>query len=157
MARLRKMPETLEGHYTKRQLLDKEHEANAAKSPRDLFHAMPDDLIDETARNEWKRITGILEEVELVGDLDICNLIGYCNAYSLYVKATKSAAAQSMILETSKGGVMQNPLINIQDKYAAQMRNFATKAGLSIDTRLKYATLKVKKSDDEIEDAFGNI
>lgn len=156
MARLRKMPETLEGHYTKRELLDKEHEANAAKSPRDLFHAMPDDLIDETARKEWKRITGILEEVELVGDLDICNLIGYCNAYSLYVKATKEAAAKPMVIDTNKG-LMQNPLINIQDKYATQMRNFATKAGLSIDTRLKYATLKVKKSDDEIEDAFGNI
>lgn len=157
MARPRKTPGTLEGNLTKREIAQKEQEANAAKSPRDLFHSIPDNLIDDIAKEEWKRITKTLEEMELVGDLDICNIIGYCNAYSLYVKATKAAAAQPMILETSKGGVMQNPLINIQDKYAAQMRNFATKAGLSIDTRLKYATLKVKKSDDEIEDAFGNI
>ena len=157
MARPRKTPGTLEGNLTKSQIAQKEQEADAAKSPRDLFHSLPDDLIDENAEREWRRITKILEDIDLVGDLDICNLIGYCNAYSLYVKATKEAAAQPMIVETSKGGIMQNPLINIQDKYAAQMRNFAAKAGLSIDTRLKYATLKVKKADDEIEGAFGNI
>ena len=88
--------------------------------------------------------------------MDAANLIGYCNAYSLYVQATKALAGSPLIIETEKG-IQTNPATRVQDMYAKQMRDFAVKAGLSVDTRLKYAALKVKEEDDEIEDDFGDI
>ena len=59
-------------------------------------------------------------------------------------------------METERGSV-KNPLISVQDTYAKQMRDFAMKAGLSVDTRLKYAALKTKNDTAELEDEFGDI
>ena len=51
----------------------------------------------------------------------------------------------------------ENPLIVVQKKYAEEMRKFASLCGMTIDSRLKAATMKVDKIEDEIEDEFGDI
>lgn len=145
------------GHHTKAEIATMELENQTATATRSCFTgAPPKDLIDKTAKAEWKRITGILDPMEIVGDLDKAALIGYCNAFSLYKRATSELAAAPLVLETERGSV-KNPLISVQDTYAKQMRDFAMKAGLSVDTRLKYATLKVKKDTDDLEGEFGDI
>lgn len=45
----------------------------------------------------------------------------------------------------------------IQKKYAEEMRKFASLCGLTIDSRLKAATIKIDKVENEIEDEFGDI
>ena len=42
-------------------------------------------------------------------------------------------------------------------KYSDEMRKYASLLGLSIDSRLKLASLKGKKKNDEINDEFGDI
>lgn len=145
------------GHHTKAEIATMELENQTATATRSCFTgAPPKDLIDKTAKAEWKRITGILSDMDIVGDLDFYALLGYCNSFSLYKRATLELAASPLVSETERGTV-KNPLINVQDTFANQMRNFAMKAGLSVDTRLKYATLKVKKDTDDLEDEFGDI
>lgn len=145
------------GHHTKTEIATMELENQAATATRSsLTGTPPKDLIDRVAKNEWKRVTGILADMEIIGDLDYYALIGYCNAFSLYKRATTELAAAPLVSETERGTV-KNPLINVQDTFANQMRNFAMKAGLSVDTRLKYATLKVKQDTDDLEDEFGDI
>ena len=145
------------GHHTKTEIATMELENQAATATRSCFTgAPPKGLIDKTAKAEWKRITGVLSNMALVGDLDFYALLGYCNSFSLYKRTTLELAASPLVLETSRGTV-KNPLINVQDTFANQMRNFAMKAGLSVDTRLKYATLKVKQDTDDLEDEFGDI
>lgn len=145
------------GHHTKAEIATMELENQTATATRScLTSAPPKDLIDKTAKAEWKRITGILSDMDIVGDLDLYALLGYCNSYSLYKRATSELATAPLVSETERGTV-KNPLINVQDTFANQMRNFAMKAGLSIDTRLKQAALKVKKDAEAVTDEFGDI
>lgn len=153
----RKPIELHTGHRTKVEIATQELENQAATGPRSCFSGSPPkDLIDKIARAEWKRVTKILEDMEIIGDLDYYALIGYCNAFSYYRRATMELADKPLTVETERGTV-KNPLINVQDTFANQMRSFAMKAGLSIDTRLKQAALKVKKETDDLEGEFGDI
>ena len=45
----------------------------------------------------------------------------------------------------------------VQKKYAEEMRKFASLCGMTIDSRLKAAAMKVEKVKDEIKDEFGDI
>ena len=61
---------------------------------------------------------------------------------------------------TDKDGnetVKEHPLINIQKKYAEEMRKFASLVGLTIDSRLKAAVVKKGQYDDTIHSEFGDI
>lgn len=144
-------------HHTKEELMIMQEENTAATGSRNCFSGRPPkELIDTNARAEWKRITAILSDMEIIGDLDLSALIGYCNAFSLYRRATTELSTAPLVLETEKGSV-KNPLISVQDTYAKQMRDFAMKCGLSVDTRLKYAALHLNKKDEETEEEFGGI
>ena len=145
------------GHHTKAELARLEAENEAATATRKCFDGPPpNELIDENAKKEWARITDILKDMEIIGDLDLFSLIGYCNAFSLYVKTTNELKTAPLTVDGA-GGLKQNPLVRIQDLYAKQMRDMAMKCGLSIDYRLKCAAMKVNKEDDEVEDMFGDI
>lgn len=145
------------GHHTKADIERLNAEDAVATGTRKCFSdTPPDELIDTIAKDEWLRITDILNDMEIIGDLDKSSLIGYCNAFSLYRRATAELATTSLIVETQRGPA-KNPLISVQDTYAKQMRDFAMKCGLSIDYRLKCATLKVKSDNDEISGVFGDI
>ena len=50
-----------------------------------------------------------------------------------------------------------NPWVDLQAKYAEQMRKAASKCGLDINSRLKAATLKVEEMEEEIGNEFGDI
>lgn len=121
----------------------------------------PSWLIDPVAKKEYKRILKDLKKIEIVGNLDLSNMAGYCNAYALYRRATEQLSKQELIVEkVSASGCVydaENPLIMVQKKYAEEMRKFASMCGLTIDSRLKAATAKVDKIEDEIEDEFGDI
>lgn len=142
-------------HHTKAELAVMEEENQVATCSRSCLEGKPPkELIDTKAKAEWKRIAAILQDMEIIGDLDKYALIGYCNAYSLYNKITEELSKQPFLLETEKGR-STNPLINVQDRFAKQMRDFAVKAGISVNTRLTLASVKVKKDDDEIANEFG--
>lgn len=119
----------------------------------------PEWLVDEVAKKEWTRLVKELKEIDIIGNLDRNNLGAYCNAYACYVRATKELKEQKMCVyrETRTGSiVVKNPLIDVQKSYAEEMRKFASLCGLTIDSRLKAATIKAKK-EDEVGDQFGGI
>lgn len=145
------------GHHTKEELAIMEAENNAATCGRScLTGRPPKELIDARARAEWKRVTGLLADMDIVGDLDRFSLVAYANAWSLYVKSTLELAEQGLMIETEKGPV-KNPLINTQNTFWEQLKAAAAKAGLSVDTRLKHAALKVKDETDEMTTRFGDF
>lgn len=132
-------------------------EEKKAYGSRETFEVMPADLKDETARKEWTRITKVLSNMDIIGDVDYYSLIGYCNAWSVYLEATNKMKGEPLVLETEHG-CKANPIIAVQDRAAKQLRDFATKAGLSLDTRLKYAALATRVEEKQtITDEFGDI
>lgn len=120
----------------------------------------PPRWLDTVAKKEWKRIIPDIKKIDFLGDLDLNNLAGYCEAYSNYRKATEELAASTLTLEifTESGRkVVENPLIGIQKKYADEMRKFASLCGLTVDSRLKIGSVKVNKQEENIERRFGAI
>ena len=47
------------------------------------------------------------------------------------------------------------PLVDVQKKYAEEMRRFGALCGLTFDSRLKAGAMKVEKQQDEIYEKFG--
>lgn len=85
---------------------------------------------------------------------------GYCNAYANYIKATDILKEQTYYIdrETRNGViVVKNPMVDIQTNYANEMRKFASLCGLTIDSRLKAAVTKTEKTEEMIQERFGNI
>lgn len=160
MSRNRKPIAMQKGNLTVLQQVNRQSEEQSITVGREHLDTAPSWLIDEVAENEFYRIVKELNEINVIGNLDLNNLGCYCNAYSMYLKTTKELAKQKMILkrETAYGTIsVENPLINIQKKYAEEMRKFASTCGLTIDSRLKVATTKTTKANMELEQKFGNI
>lgn len=149
------------GHLTKLQTAQKKQEEDCVKVGKDMLLIPPKYLADKKAKDEYKRITAELDKTDMVGNLDINNIAGYCNAYSFYLKATKELKGQPLtekrIQKDGSEITVENPLINIQKKYADEMRKFASMCGLTIDSRLKQAVVKVNKDDTELERKFGAV
>ena len=148
------------GHLNNDVKKQKELEEYLIKSNSDKIEA-PSWLNNELAIEEFCKLANELKEIDIITNLDVNNLATYCQAYSKYVEATIELNNQTLtIRKTMPNGainIVENPLINIQKKYAEEMRRFAGLCGLTIDSRLKFATVKVEKLNNELEEEFGEI
>ena len=154
-------------YYAQRSHLTNEEKESSAQAEalvtvgREDLNKPPTWLVDTVAKKEFKRIVRELNEIEIVGNLDLSNIGGYCNAYSYYRKATAELKGASLTITAyDKDGnevIKEHPLVNIQKKYAEEMRKFASLVGLTIDSRLKAAVVKKGQLDDGIESEFGDI
>ena len=156
MSRNRKVLDMSTGDLTKKVRAEKAAQSSMiVQSPEDL-DKLPEDLNDTKAKKEWKRVVPELKTMDIVGRLDISNLVAYCNAYSKYCEATKALRGEPLTVP-SPSGMKENPLINVQIKYADQFRKFADQCGLTINSRLKWAATKTKQQEEQIESEFGAI
>ena len=156
MSRNRKVLDLSTGDLTKKVRAEKATQsAMIVQDPSDLDR-LPQDLNDTKAKKEWKRVVPELKKMDIVGRLDITNLVAYCNAYSKYCEATKALRGQPLTVP-SPSGEKENPLINVQIKYADMFRKFADQCGLTISSRLKWAATKTKQQEEQIESEFGAI
>lgn len=161
MGRARKPLNMQKGNLT----VDRQNEIGMAEEMvtvgREQLEKLPTSLVDSVAKKEYKRVVTELNKVNVVGNLDLNNIVGYANAYSYYLKSTKELKKQSLTVERyTKTGDMymaENPLINIQKKYAEEMRKFSALCGLTIDSRLKAATVQLGKESDDIDSEFGDF
>ncbi len=149
-------------HLTKEEIEQKEEQENLIIVGREDLQKPPSWLIDIRAKKEFERIVKNFENIEVIGNLDLNNIAGYCNAYSMYIKATQEfKKAKDLIItkQMTNGAYTEipNPIIKIQRQCAEEMRKFASLCGLTIDSRLKLAVQKTTKERQDIEDDFGDI
>lgn len=144
------------GHLTKSQQTKRYTEQELVKTDNKYFQTPPDWLTDETAVKEYKRLVKAMKNMDMLGDLDANNLACYCNAYSNYLKATSLVQEEGLVVHGEKGDY-ENPLVGIQIRYAKEMRDFARLCGLSIDSRLKFAAVKLDEMTENIDSEFGEI
>lgn len=161
MARPRKIKDLQTKHLTQEEQINKELEEEFAKTARDQLEKAPTWLRDNLAKKEWKRLVEQLKSLEVIGNLDVNNLGAYCNAYSSYVEATKNLKKESMLIKyTNKSGAtnqIEHPYIRIQLKYSDEMRKYSALLGLSVDSRLKIASILNEKVKSDIDNEFGDI
>ncbi|MBD5643198.1 phage terminase small subunit P27 family [Clostridium botulinum] len=161
MARPKKMLSIQEGHLEKKQQEEKKLQEQIIQTGMEQLEKPPKWLRDSLAKKEWKRLVEQFKTLSVISNLDLNNLGAYCNAYSSYIEATKELKGQPLTIEyTNKGGatnIIENPLIKIQLKYSDEMKKYSSLLGLTIDSRLKIATLKLTETKKEIVDEFGDI
>ena len=147
-------------HFTNQQIAERELAEELVKGKSDNLKA-PAWLKDKVAKKEFKKLVEELSEIDIISNLDVNNLASYCEAYSNYVQATEELNGQSLTFQKCMPNgaytTVENPLIKIQKLYAEEMRRFASLVGLTIDSRLKFASAKVKEVNEEISDEFGEI
>ena len=148
-------------HLTIEEKVRKEQEEEIVTTGKEQLEKVPKWLVDSVAKKEYKRIVSEFDKINVVGNLDLNNIAAYCNAYSFYLKATNELKGQSLtverIMKNGEVGLFKNPLIDVQRNYADEMRKFASLCGLTIDSRLKVASVQVNKTEKTIEDDFGDI
>lgn len=160
MSRARMPVDMQSKHLTNAEKEEKGQQEEILILGKEQLENPPDWLIDEVAENEFIRVTNELSSVNLVGNLDLSNIGGYANAFSTYVHAIESLRGKtSVVKEVTKSGVklVENPYLKIRDNAASEMRKFGALCGINVDGRLKLATIKTTKNDEEISDEFGDI
>lgn len=160
MGKTRKPIDMQKAHITLVEKQNRKMEEESVTTGNNQLKTPPKWLINDTARKEWRRIVKELNKINIVGNLDYANLGGYCNAYANYIKATDILEEQTYYIdrETRNGViVVKNPMVDIQTNYANEMRKFASLCGLTIDSRLKAAVTKTEKTEEMIQERFGNI
>ena len=160
MGALRKPLEFQKGRISNQKRQEKALEEKLVTVSCDQLTKPPSWLRDTLAKNEWKRLVEIFEEIGMIGNLDYNNLGAYCNAFSSFVDITKQLKNQDYLINhTNKVGatnIAKNPLITIQQSYSEEMRQYSKMLGLSIDSRLKAAP-NIRKNSPDNGSEFGDI
>lgn len=153
MARPRKPTAIQTGKISSIDKLKKRRQEQSVMTKANQLTRPPAELIDEVAAVEWRRVVKELKKIDIVGNLDRANLIGYCNAYSRYVKAVEWFKAHPNCQDPEQLGYYSNQM----DRQGKIYSSFGGKMGLDINSRLKLAAVKAQKEEDALEQKFGAI
>lgn len=147
----RKPLELQKGHLTKKEIEERKLEEQSIFVGKEQLQNVPDWLIDETAKSEWKRLVKEFSGNSLINNLDYNNLGAYCNAFSRYTLITKRLGTKII------GGELANKLITLELKYSDEMKKYASLLGLTAEGKLKALNAGGEKNKKDLEDEFGEI
>lgn len=160
MSRARIPLEMQKKHLTNVERAEKEDQEEILILGKEQLENPPSWLIDCIAKNEFIRVVNELSSVNIVGNLDLSNIGGYCNAFSTYVNAIEKLKNKPLLVKEVTNGrvkLVENPYIKVRDNAASEMRKFGSLCGINVDGRLKLATITTTKNDENIIDEFGDI
>lgn len=153
MARPRKDTTALQGSYTKEAMKERLENENRLKGKTDKLITPEIVKIDEVALAKFEELVEELKEVDVIANVDVDLLGGYCTSYSGYVRATKMLMMQSLVEEQENklGAItkMQNPYIKVQQSYLDRMIKIASLFGLSPADRTRIAHLNPSDKNDK--------
>lgn len=151
MSRNRKRLNEQKGNLTREQQENIRMTEEASQVDDDQLKYAPRWLIDDEAKKEWHRLITELKKAGLVCNLDRNNIGMYCNCYSDYLKICRR------LKEVTPADEEYITLIRARKSLIDDMMKISRTCGLTIDSRLKAGQIKVDKTADAIEDAFGDI
>ena len=102
----------------------------------------PPHLSDE-AKVEWGRVSEELFKVGLLSGLDRSALAAYCQSYARWVQAERAIGEMArrdqltggLMIKTTNGNAIQNPLVGTANKAAADMVRYAAEFGMTPSAR----------------------
>jgi P27 family predicted phage terminase small subunit len=97
------------------------------------------------AHVEWKRIAPQLFRAGLLTNVDVSALAVYCAAYARWQDAEEALARQreqddftcGLLIKTTNGNVIQNPLVGIANRAALLVRLLGSEFGLTPASRTR--------------------
>ena len=151
MARPKKPLDNMTGHWTKEQIEQKKYEENLIKIDDKNIKA-PNWLKDRVAKQEFKRLVALLEKIDIICELDITTLGLYCQTYAKLVEIVKELEQEELVIDGKP-----NPKVKMQLQLSEELRKLGNELGISLSSRLKFATSKAEQERDEVKDEFGDI
>ncbi len=104
----------------------------------------PPSWLSREAKAEWRRVVPGLTQLDLVKPEDRATLATYCETWATYVTATRIVQREGVTaVNPDSGRVSMHPAVQVQDKAATQLRQYATHFGLT-----PAAERHVSKRDD---------
>jgi P27 family predicted phage terminase small subunit len=123
----------------------------------------PPAFLDDYAQKEWVIISDSLYALGLLTEIDINTLAAYCGAYSRWRHAEEGlnilkqkGDLNALVIKTTTGNWIQQPLIGIANKAAADMVRYASEFGMTPVARAKLGTAP-SKEDDKFEKLIGLV
>lgn len=93
--------------------------------------AIPPGWLTKHAREEWDRIAALLEPLGLLTNVDVAAMAAYCEAMSIFRKATEAIKKSGITIEAGNGTTIPHPAVQIQRSAMKVVREFAVEFGLS--------------------------
>ena len=105
---------------------------------------VPPHLCDD-AKVEWGRVSSELYRMGLLTGVDRAALAAYCQSYGRWARAEVALAKMSekdlltggLLIKTSNGNAIQNPLVGIANKAASDMVRYAAEFGMTPSARTR--------------------
>ena len=109
------------------------------------------------ARAEWDRVSADLYKVGLLSKIDRAALAAYCQSWAIWAQATKALAEMAkrdeltggLMIKTTNGNAIQNPLVGTANKAAADMVKFAVEFGMTPSARSRINAAEPSENDDD--------
>lgn len=143
----------LEGNRGRRKLNENEPQ------PRGDIPNCPS-FLTKGAREEWRRMMPILESARVMTAADMACLAGYCQAYGRWKEAEeelkkiekKRDGNSGILIKTSNGNVIQNPLLGIINRQLMIMNRFSTELGITPSSRSRIVVGNSEEESNSILD-----
>jgi len=105
----------------------------------------PPPHLSEDARVEWDRIVHVLVGLHMMTPVDRAPLAAYCEAYGRWVQAEralrtmaeKDLVTRGLMIKTTGGNLIQNPLVGTANKAMADMVRYAAEFGMTPSARAR--------------------
>ncbi len=101
--------------------------------------------LNAVAKEEWARLSLELFRLRLLTTADTSTLAGYCQSYGRWVQAERAIARMAekdqltggLMIKTSNGNAIQNPLVGTANTAMRDMLRFAAEFGLTPAARAR--------------------
>lgn len=104
---------------------------------------MPPEFMNDDARLEWERIAPEVYHLGLLTVADVQTLAAYCQAFGRWMQAERALAkmkdqpTNGLMMRTTSGNWIQNPLVGTANKAARDMMRYASEFGLTPAARAR--------------------
>lgn len=121
----------------------------------------PPHLCDE-GKVEWGRVSQDLFDAGLLTKIDRGSLAIYCQAYGRWVRAENALAAMAaadtefhgLLIKTSNGNVIQNPLVGTANTAMGAVNKYAVEFGMTPSSRSRISVASGDREGNEFAE-FG--
>lgn len=136
---------------------------NKREPKPELAQPSPPPFLNDDAKVEWGRVIGPLFNVGLMTELDRAALAAYCQSYGRWAEAERALARmaakdelnKALMVKTSNGNAIQNPLVGTANKAKDDMVRHAIEFGMTPAARAKVeATPDESKTNDQHAEFF---
>jgi len=119
-------------------------------------------FLSPEAQQEWTRVSQQLLDMGVLALIDRAALAAYCQAYGRWEQAETALAkmaardpvTRGMMIKTTSGNAIQNPLVGSANKAMADMMRYAAEFGMTPSARTRIQTGNGGTNDDPASGYF---